>query len=65
MNFLVPTKHPRLNEAIGLILFTVTILVLLSLLSYHPTDPSLNVSRSTLSDHSVHNFIGEVWFHSG
>ena len=60
MNFLVPTKHPRLNEAIGLILFTVTILVLLSLLSYHPTDPSLNVSRSTLSDHSVHNFIGEV-----
>jgi S-DNA-T family DNA segregation ATPase FtsK/SpoIIIE len=59
MNFLVPTKHPRLNEAIGLILFTVTILLLLSLLSYHPTDPSLNVSHNALSDHSVQNFIGE------
>jgi len=59
MNFLVPTKHPRLNEAIGLVLFTVTILVLLSLISYHPTDPSLNVSRNSLTDHSAQNFIGE------
>jgi DNA segregation ATPase FtsK/SpoIIIE, S-DNA-T family len=59
MNFLAPTKHPRLNEAIGLVLFTVTILVLLSLISYHPTDPSLNVSRNPLTDHSVRNFIGE------
>src|SRR5262245_8408412 len=59
MNFLAPTKHPRLNEAIGLVLFTVTILVLLSLISYHPTDPSLNVSHNPLADHSVQNFIGE------
>src|SRR5437773_7746557 len=58
MNFLVPTKHPRLNEAVGLILFTLTVLVLLSLVSYHPTDPSFNVSRDSLSDSSVRNFIG-------
>jgi S-DNA-T family DNA segregation ATPase FtsK/SpoIIIE len=58
MNFLVPTKHPRLNEAVGLVLFTITILVALSLVSYHPTDPSLNVSRSSFDDHSVQNFIG-------
>ena len=42
MNFLVPTKHPRANEAVGLVLFTLTALLLLSLLSYHPTDPSFN-----------------------
>src|SRR5439155_21488307 len=57
MNFLVPTKHPRLNEAVGLILFTLTVLVLLSLVSSHPTDPSFNVSRNSLSDSSVQNFI--------
>ncbi|PYV43944.1 MAG: cell division protein FtsK [Acidobacteria bacterium] len=58
MNFLVPTKRPRLNEAVGLVLFTLTVLVLLSLVSYHPTDPSFNVSRDPLSDSSVQNFIG-------
>jgi DNA segregation ATPase FtsK/SpoIIIE, S-DNA-T family len=58
MNFLVPTKHPRFNEAVGLILLTITVLVLLSLISYHPTDPSLNVSRHSLDDSSVQNFIG-------
>src|SRR2546429_690514 len=58
MNFLVPTKRPRLNEAVGLVLFTLTVLVLLSLVSYHPTDPSFNVSHDPLSDSSVQNFIG-------
>jgi S-DNA-T family DNA segregation ATPase FtsK/SpoIIIE len=51
MNFLVPTKHPRANEAVGLVLFTLTVLLLLSLLSYHPTDPSFNTSRNRLRTH--------------
>jgi S-DNA-T family DNA segregation ATPase FtsK/SpoIIIE len=59
MNFMMPGKHPRLNEAVGLVLFTLTILLLLSLISYHPTDPSFNVSHNPLSDYSVQNFIGE------
>ncbi|MCI0418297.1 MAG: DNA translocase FtsK 4TM domain-containing protein, partial [Acidobacteria bacterium] len=59
MNFLVPTKHPRANEAVGLVLFTLTALLLLSLLSYHPTDPSFNTSRNRLHAGTVENLVGE------
>jgi DNA segregation ATPase FtsK/SpoIIIE, S-DNA-T family len=59
MNFLVPTKHPRANEAVGLVLFTLTALLLLSLLSYHPADPSFNTSRNRLQDGAVENLVGE------
>ena len=59
MNFLVPTRHPRANEAVGLVLFTLTTLLLLSLLSYHPTDPSFNTSRNRMQDGSVENLVGE------
>jgi len=59
MNFLVPTKHPRANEAVGLILFTLTALLLLSLLSYHPNDPSFNTSRNHLQGVVVENLVGE------
>lgn len=59
MSFIVPTKNPRLNEAVGLLLFTLTILILLSLVSYHPTDPSFSTSRNPLGEGSIENFIGE------
>jgi DNA segregation ATPase FtsK/SpoIIIE, S-DNA-T family len=59
MNILVPTKHPRANEAVGLVLFTLTILLLLSLVSYHPTDPSFNTSRDRITDLPVENLVGE------
>ncbi len=59
MNFLVPTRHPRLNEAVGLVLIAVTVLVLLSLVSYHPNDPSLNVSRDLIRGSPAQNFIGK------
>jgi S-DNA-T family DNA segregation ATPase FtsK/SpoIIIE len=59
MNILVPTKHPRANEAVGLVLFTLTILLLLSLVSYHPTDPSFNTSRNQITDLPVENLVGE------
>lgn len=58
MSFLAPTKHPRLNEVIGLMLFTLAILIALSLISYHPMDPSLNVSRNPTSQEVIQNFIG-------
>jgi hypothetical protein len=58
MNFLMPTKHTRLNEGIALVLFTLTLLILLSLISYHPTDPSFNVSRNSISDSTVQNVFG-------
>lgn len=59
MNFLVPTKHPRANEAVGFMLFTVTALLLMSLLSYHPADPSFNTSRNRVHDNAVQNLVGE------
>ena len=59
MSFLSPTTRPRLNEAVGLMLLGLALLLVLSLFSYHPMDPSLNVSRHPVSQDSVHNFIGE------
>lgn len=58
MKFLSPTKHNRLNEAVGFILFSLTLLLLLSLVSYHPLDPSWNVSRNPHSTAPVHNWAG-------
>jgi DNA segregation ATPase FtsK/SpoIIIE, S-DNA-T family len=58
VNFLSPTKHPRLNEAVGLLLLALTLLLLISLISYYPMDPSLNVSRNPQSTALVHNWAG-------
>ena len=58
MSYLTPTKHPRLNEAVGFLLFSLSLLLLISLVSYHPMDPSLNVSRDPLSSMPVHNWAG-------
>ena len=59
MGFLAPTAHSRFNEAVGLMLLSLALLLTLSLVSYHPMDPSLNVSRDLLGQDSVHNFIGK------
>ena len=59
MSFLAPTTHQRLNEAVGLMLLSLALLLILSLFSYHPMDPSLNVSRHLISQDLVHNFIGK------
>jgi S-DNA-T family DNA segregation ATPase FtsK/SpoIIIE len=59
MSFLAPTKHHRANEAVGLLLFTLTALLVLSLVSYNPSDPSFNTSRSAFWGNSVQNWVGE------
>jgi S-DNA-T family DNA segregation ATPase FtsK/SpoIIIE len=51
---LTPTRNRRLNELIGLLVLASAALLFLSLVSYHPTDPSLNTVGST----PVHNWIG-------
>lgn len=59
MSILSPTQtRHRLNEIIGLSLATVAILALLSLLSYHPTDPSFNWMGSENLNPKAQNFIG-------
>ncbi|MFB3829866.1 MAG: DNA translocase FtsK [Bryobacteraceae bacterium] len=40
MKLLSPTPHKRLNEVAGLVLLSLGLLTLLSLVSYHPQDPS-------------------------
>jgi S-DNA-T family DNA segregation ATPase FtsK/SpoIIIE len=49
-----PTPHRRLNEVIGLVSIAVALLLFFSLLSYNPTDPSLN----TAGGGSAHNWTG-------
>jgi S-DNA-T family DNA segregation ATPase FtsK/SpoIIIE len=39
---LTPTRNRRLNELIGLLVLVAAGLLLLALISYHPTDPSFN-----------------------
>lgn len=58
MNYLSPSKHPRLNEAVGFLLFALALLLFVSLVSFHPMDPSFNVSRNPLSTAPVYNWAG-------
>ncbi len=50
-----PTRSPRLNEMLGLVVLVGTGLLLLSLISYTPSDPSLNTVASI---HHAHNWTG-------
>src|SRR5207247_3016010 len=58
MGHLVPTAHRRANECVGLLLLTLAILSGLSLISFNPDDPSLNISKNPLFDARPANFIG-------
>ncbi len=64
---LTPTRNRRLNELLGLMLLAAGGLLLLSLVSYTPLDPSLNTvggsAAATSAAHAgspVHNWIGPV-----
>src|SRR5580700_11639977 len=51
---LTPTRNRRLNELVGLLVLASAALLFLSLVSYRPTDPSLNTTCSG----PVRNWIG-------
>ncbi len=51
---LTPTGNRRLNELVGVVLIATAGLLLLSLASYRPTDPSFNTVGSTVA----HNWVG-------
>lgn len=55
-----PTKNRRLNELIGFLIFVSAILLLLSLVSYSPLDPSLNTAAPGSDVRSPRNWIGVV-----
>ena len=60
---MAPTRSRRLNEIMGLGLVAAAVLLLLSLVSYQPGDPSLNTVGGYLSDDAlrpVHNWTGRM-----
>jgi S-DNA-T family DNA segregation ATPase FtsK/SpoIIIE len=61
MNLLSPTRHTRLNEAVGFLLLLLCLAVWLSLLSYSSTDPSWNTATDTLHIHNLLGRAGARW----
>jgi DNA segregation ATPase FtsK/SpoIIIE, S-DNA-T family len=55
---LVPTRSRPLNIFLGLVLLLVSLLLLLSLATWHAADPSLNTAAELSISHPVRNWIG-------
>jgi S-DNA-T family DNA segregation ATPase FtsK/SpoIIIE len=55
-----PTRSRRLNELLGLLMLVMAGLLLLSILSYRPSDPSLNTASGFAGPHAAHNWAGVV-----
>jgi S-DNA-T family DNA segregation ATPase FtsK/SpoIIIE len=53
-----PTRSRRLNEMLGLVVLVAAGLLLLSLLTYTPTDPSFDSVGGTAGPHPAHNWTG-------
>ena len=52
-----PTKNRRLNELVGVVLLVSAVLLLLALLSYHPTDPSWNTVTDAPASGAKHALV--------
>src|SRR5918993_383009 len=61
MRFLGPTRYPRLNEGIGLVLLALGVALICSLVSYYPQDPSWNTATSEVRPL---NLIGRAGAHA-
>jgi S-DNA-T family DNA segregation ATPase FtsK/SpoIIIE len=61
MNFLSPTRHNRLNEAVGLLLLLLCLAIWLSLLSYSSSDPSWNTAANVAHIHNLLGRSGAEW----
>jgi len=53
-----PTRSPRLNEMLGLIVLVAAGLLLLALLTYTPSDPSFNTVGGAAGLRPAHNWTG-------
>jgi len=51
-----PTRSRRIHELLGLLLLLLSVLLLLALISYRASDPSLNTAGAT----AVHNWTGRL-----
>ncbi len=55
-----PTRNRRLNEMIGMVVLVGAGLLFLALVSYTPSDPSLNTVGSYVTGRPAHNWTGMV-----
>jgi S-DNA-T family DNA segregation ATPase FtsK/SpoIIIE len=58
MRILGPTRFHRLNEAGGLVFLFAGLFFILSVISFHPEDPSWNTASGTLHAHNLTGFAG-------
>ncbi len=61
MTFLSPSRHARLNEAVGFLLFLLGLAVLLSLASYSPGDASWDTATGLKQTHNLLGISGAQW----
>jgi DNA segregation ATPase FtsK/SpoIIIE, S-DNA-T family len=61
MTFLSPSRHTRLNEAVGLLLLLLGLAVSLSLVSYSSADPSWNTATAVTHTHNLLGLFGAKW----
>ena len=61
---LSPTRSRPLNVFLGLLLMLVSLLLLLSIATWHASDPSLNTATGEVGPRAVHNWVGlfGAWF---
>ena len=55
---LSPTRSRPVNIFLGLVVLLVSVLLLLALATYHPSDPSLNTATDAVGPHVARNWIG-------
>src|SRR5580704_10859937 len=55
---LTPTRNRPLNMLLGAVLMLASALLLLSLATYHSSDPSFDTSTSVTGPHAIRNWIG-------
>jgi S-DNA-T family DNA segregation ATPase FtsK/SpoIIIE len=53
-----PTRSPRLNEMLGLVVLAAAVLLTLALVTYTPSDPSLNTVGGAALARPAHNWMG-------
>ncbi|MFL6416084.1 MAG: DNA translocase FtsK [Bryobacteraceae bacterium] len=61
MTLLSPSRHHRLNEAVGLLLLLLGLAVCLSLVSYSASDPSWNTATNAGRTHNLLGLFGARW----
>ncbi len=61
MTLLSPSRHTRLNEAVGLLLLLLGLAVSLTLVSYSSADPSWDTATAATRTHNLLGFFGAKW----